>query len=333
MLSLWAVAPALFVLSVVFCGVYRQMAAVRQWVDVPNHRSSHVQIVPRGAGIVFALLIGLAAVLAAIAGEPIGLVAGVLCGVGIAVAGWWDDLRGVPALWRFCLYWIISVISIALMAWSTLEALQIQLLLMLLAYSVALQWLINLYNFMDGINGIAAAEAIFVLCAMLVLGPKAGGIVWLSVCSIAALCGFLVWNFPVARIFMGDSGSAFLGFLLGLMVIWSCLRDGSDLLVWLILLGVFVVDATYTLLVRMVTGQEWLQGHRLHAYQILARNLGSHTRVVGAVFLVNIFWLLPWAWVARERWLDPHWALVLAYLPLVLVCCVTRAGNLSPTRV
>jgi len=168
---------------------------------------------------------------------------------------------------------------------------------------------------------------------MLVLGPKADGITWLSVCSIAALCGFLLWNFPIARVFMGDAGSAFLGFLLGLMVIWSGLRDSSDVLVWLILLGVFIVDATYTLLVRMLTGQEWLQGHRLHAYQILARNLGSHARVVGAVFLVNVFWLLPWAWVARERWLDPLLALVLAYLPLVLVCCVTRAGNLSPTRV
>jgi len=334
-MSLWMVASATLLLSLGLTAGYRHLAIIRSWVDIPNHRSSHTQIVPRGAGIVFALLMAAAACLgAALGAMPATLAAAVSVGLCIAVIGWWDDLKGVSAPRRFCLYWLVSLLALTIIGLPMMPfAQKVGLSLALFVVSVALQWLINLYNFMDGINGIAAAEAIFVLAAALALGVGANGLTWLLMCSIAALCGFLVWNFPVARVFMGDAGSAFLGFLLGLMMIWSGLNDGLDAVVWLILLGVFIVDATYTLLVRMATGQAWHQGHRSHAYQLLADSLGSHARVVGVMTLVNLLWLLPWALTVSRHWVPAGWAFTAAYLPLVLTCCVVGAGNLSPTRV
>lgn len=333
---LWLATLGTALLSWALMGGYRRLALARGWVDKPNHRSSHSQATPRGAGIVFAALIGAGAMAGAWWGAlPQALAAAVCAGLGIAAVGWWDDLHGLSARRRFVAYWLIALAALAFLAVeSPGDIRSATTVLVLLGCSVALQWLINLYNFMDGINGIAALEAIFVICVMLWFGGiRVEGMSWLLWCSLAALCGFLLWNFPLARVFMGDAGSAFLGFLLGLMMLWSAVEDGSEILVWLILLGVFVVDSTYTLAVRIATGQAWYQGHRLHAYQILTRRLGSHARVVMLVLLINSLWLLPWAWAAHVQWVARPCALALAYLPLIALCCVLGAGNVARSRV
>jgi len=332
---LWMVLSTLLLASACLVGVYRKLALAQGWVDTPNHRSSHSRATPRGAGLVFALLIGLASV-AGVAMEvmPPTLAGGVVTGLGIAWVGWWDDLKGVAARYRFGLYWLVSLAASLFIYEAFARAPRDwALLAILFATTAALQWLVNLYNFMDGINGIAAAEAIFVLCAMFVCGVHTGGASWLLACAVVAIAGFLFWNFPVALVFMGDAGSAFLGFLLGLMMIWSGLQNPASVAIGLILLGVFIVDATYTLLVRMFTGQAWYQGHRQHAYQIWARRCGSHSRVVAGVLMINLFWLLPWAWLVAQHRIAAPWALALAYAPLLVICCASGAGKASPTQV
>jgi Fuc2NAc and GlcNAc transferase len=257
----------------------------------------------------------------------------------VAATGWWDDLRSVSARWRFGLYWLFSLAALGFVAGAVIARQQmpvIPLLALLLLCSAAMQWLINLYNFMDGINGIAAVEALFVLGSILLLGADTAyfsAFQWLLGCSIVVLCGFLFWNFPVAQVFMGDAGSAFLGFLLGILMVWATFTGGPDVIAWLILLGAFIVDATYTLVVRIATGQMWHQPHRLHAYQILSRRLGSHAKVVGLLAAVNIGWLLPWAWAAHRHWISNPCAILLAYLPLLAICCSFGAGNPARTRV
>ncbi|HSB96321.1 MAG TPA: hypothetical protein VLC91_07740 [Spongiibacteraceae bacterium] len=309
-------------LSVLLIGGYRYLAQHRGWVDAPNGRSSHTRITPRGAGIIIVALTALATVLVAAPSSLFWL--SLMPGLGIAAIGWWDDLRSLPAAPRFAFYGLCTLLGV--LAWPGSTALGPVLLL---AGSLGLLWLVNLYNFMDGINGLAALEAIFVLAASLLISPLspyteqfAGSIL----CIIGILGGFLVWNFPLAKVFMGDVGSAFLGFLLGLLALWSSLLQGPPISVWLILLGLFIVDTSYTLGVRIITGQQWHQAHRTHAYQKLNELSGNHAKTVAALMGVNIAWLLPLASALQRGWLTAPTALILAYLPLAVLCYALKAG-------
>jgi Fuc2NAc and GlcNAc transferase len=325
MALLFAAATALLV------GAYSRLALRRGWLDIPNARSSHRQPVPRGAGIAIVLL----TVVAARAGdvEPAFFIA-LAPGLGIAAIGWWDDLRGLPARLRFLTYGGCSLLALLLAAglpagWAGSVG--------LVFGALCLLWLINLYNFMDGINGIATLEAMFVLASGLMLGPHspdAARLAGFETFMLAILAGFLGWNFPRARVFMGDVCSAFLGFLLGLVAFWSHRHGGPALVIWAILGGTFIVDTTYTLAVRMATGQRWHEAHRSHAYQKLTnRPGGSHVKTVVLTMGVNIAWLLPLAWATHAGKLDAALALPLAYGPLLVLCYALKAGVPPGTKV
>ncbi|CAD5109724.1 Phospho-N-acetylmuramoyl-pentapeptide-transferase [Pseudomonas carbonaria] len=191
-----------------------------------------------------------------------------------------------------------------------------------------LVWLLNLYNFMDGLDGIAAIEAISVCLGGALLYWISGAWVHAAVPLLlaSAVAGFLFWNWPPARIFMGDAGSGFLGMVLGGLLLQAAWISPELFWSWLILLGVFVVDATWTLLHRMLRGEKWHQAHRSHAYQTAARRFGGHLPVTLAVAAVNLFWLLPWAlWVVAGG-LSGGVGLLLAYMPLCWLAWAFRAG-------
>jgi Fuc2NAc and GlcNAc transferase len=125
---------------------------------------------------------------------------------------------------------------------------------------------------------------------------------------------------------MGDVGSGFLGFVLGVMA-FATVADGVNLWCWAVLLGVFLVDSTVTLLRRLLAGQRWWEAHRSHAYQHAARRWRSHARISLSVLLVNLLWLAPLAWVGAHY---PGWAgalAVLALAPLVVVALFLGAGR------
>lgn len=312
--------------STLLVGLYRRLAISRHWFDVPNHRSSHEVVTPRGAGIVFALLSVMAAWLVLPA-----LWVGAAAGLAVAAVGWLDDLMGLPARYRFVAYaaaigvFLLSGLPGGLASESGLVCALIGVLTGLL-----LLWLLNLFNFMDGINGIAGVEAAFVLLGALLLAPGAAeGYRQLLGCTVAAVTGFLVWNFPRGRVFMGDAGSVFLGFWIGCLAAWSVVAADLKVWTWLLLLAVFVVDASYTLAVRLLTGQRWHQPHRSHAYQHLARRWGAHGRVVALLLAIDLFWLLPLAWLAQAERLPGAVALVIGCLPLLLGCYTLRAGQES----
>ncbi len=317
-------------LSFVLAGLYRQLALRYRWLDHPNQRSSHTAITPRGAGVIFALLIvGVAAW--TLRADPL-LLCPIATGVIVALTGWWDDLRGVGAGPRFALYIAsacIAVIPIARLDTSLPANLATAVLWGLIA-AVALTWLINLYNFMDGINGIAALEALFVLLGICWLAQGSTYAVLLAkvhLLSSAAIAGFLLWNFPAGKLFMGDAGSAFLGFFLGTLAMLSSALQGPILTVWLILLAVFIADTGYTLAVRLATRQKWYEAHRLHAYQRLTSLMrGSHPRTTGIIMVINLCWLLPLAWLVHNKMVDSLFALALAYAPLLLACRALKAG-------
>lgn len=315
----------------------RRYALVRSLMDVPNARSSHSRPTPRGGGVAivvaFLLVLGVA--------FAVGLDVSVevfyaLFGAGLAIAflGFLDDHGHIAARWRllghftaaiWVIFWIGGVPPLTLLTY--------EVDLGWLGYPLValyLVWLLNLYNFMDGIDGIASVEAICVCGggALLYVLAGHGSLAILPLLLAAAVAGFLIWNFPPARIFMGDAGSGFLGLVLGVLSLQAAWAESSLLWGWLILLGVFIVDATFTLLRRLLRGDKVYEAHRSHAYQYASRHFGRHLPVTQAVTLINLFWLLPIAvWVVRGG--DGFMGLLLAYAPLLLLAIRFQAGKLE----
>jgi Fuc2NAc and GlcNAc transferase len=136
-----------------------------------------------------------------------------------------------------------------------------------------------------------------------------------------------VWNWPPAKIFMGDVGSGYVGYVLAVLAVAAARDNATAFLSWLILGGVFLVDATMTLLLRFRRGKSLFQAHRTHAYQKLARRWRSHKRVTIAVVLVNVLWLLPWAIIAMNRPAWAGYATIIGLVPVAMVVMVVGAGR------
>jgi Fuc2NAc and GlcNAc transferase len=339
-MTIWWLLPAVAGVSLFMTGVLRRYALARSLMDIPNARSSHSVPTPRGGGV--------AIVLAFLAALPVLAFANMLpwavmwallgAGAGVAVIGFLDDHGHIPARWRllghfagaiWALFWLSGLPPLSLFGMS----LDLGWLGHALA-AVYLVWLLNLYNFMDGIDGIASVEAICVclggalLYAMLGFAGSAQPTAWvMPMLLAAAVAGFLYWNFPPARIFMGDAGSGFLGIALGVLSLQAAWVAPELLWSWLILLGVFVLDATWTLLRRLLRGDKVYEAHRSHAYQYASRQFGKHLPVTLAVLGINLFWLLPIAiWVGLGG-LDGLLGLLVAYLPLVVLAVRFKAGE------
>jgi Fuc2NAc and GlcNAc transferase len=296
-------------------------------VQVPNARSSHTVPTPTGGGIALVAASVPVAVLAPASGA---VLAAWGLAVGLALVGLWDDRArlGVPVrLAAQGLAALILVAGLGLVDTGSFSRVAIGLALVL----AIVAW-VNAYNFMDGIDALACVEAAFIALTGLGLAlwahPAAifAELWWLTGLAGAAL-GFLVLNRPPARVFMGDTGSYFVGFMLAALALISGMRGVLPGWAWLILAGVFVADAAVTLAVRGVTGEAWTHAHRSHAYQRLAQRWGSHGPVVGAVLAVNVVWLLPLA-AASVAWpsLGALFAAT-ALLPLGVAAWALGAGH------
>lgn len=324
-------------LSVSLCFAYRHLALKYKLLDLPNQRSSHHLPTPHGGGVAIILAFSIAMVIASSVpfsadGHSLGsgwspayvLIAGVA--LLLSALGVIDDKMGLSIRLRLVLYGIACVGTVAaffglLPALLDAPSLEVSATLpAVLAVAFVMLWLVNLFNFMDGIDGIAALETLTV-CAL------AAGLAYLSgadtqyvlFCLLlsAAHLGFLVLNWEPAKLFMGDAGSIATGFMLGALVLLGQVTQALNPYCWLILLAVFIVDASWTLGWRMVTGQAFTQAHRTHAYQRLSRHFGSHAKVDLIVLAINLLWLAPLA-LAVVVW--PQHALILvilAYLPLL----------------
>lgn len=330
----WWLLLLVFLVSWILTLILRRYALAKSLMDIPNERSSHSIPTPRGGGvaIVFTFLAGLPLLsfLGLLAPELMyGLGGG---GLLVAVLGFADDHGHIAARWRlmghfvaaaWALFWIGGLAPVAFMG-ATIDLGFVGTALA----AVYLVWMLNLYNFMDGIDGLASAEAICVCLGSCLVYGLTGHVelMWVALILSAAVGGFLCWNFPPARIFMGDAGSGFLGLVLGVLSLAAAWVSAELLWSWLILLGVFVVDATWTLIRRMLNGDKVYEAHRSHAYQYASRHYGSHKKVVAAIVCINILWLLPVAIAVGKGSIPGVLAAVIAYLPLILIAYVFRAG-------
>jgi Fuc2NAc and GlcNAc transferase len=305
-------------------------------LDIPNDRSSHSVPTPRGGGvaIVLVFLFGMLILFKFELLTTTVLWAFLGAGAWVAVVGFIDDHQHIPARWRLLAHFIAAAWGLFCLGLAPLSLSNtVSIELGWIGYTLGafyLVWLLNLYNFMDGIDGLASIEAITVCFGgvlLTVLGTGTSNQLYLLLLVIAAVTGFLVWNFPPAKIFMGDAGSGFLGLVLGLFSLQAAWQAPQFFWSWLILLGVFIVDATWTLIQRFLRAEKVYEAHRSHAYQYASRHYQSHKTVSLAVAVINICWLLPIAlWVGLAG-LNGLLGLGIAYLPLMLLAIKFKAGQ------
>jgi Fuc2NAc and GlcNAc transferase len=303
----------------------------KRLLDTPNIRSSHQVPTPRGGGLALAsgtiitLLIALhlafldSALLYWLV-IPAGL---------ISILGICDDLHNLNIGLRLALQFLIAGLGLYFIGIDNEWPLTGRALSMvIMAFFIV--WMTNLYNFMDGINGLAALEAISVCLGMALIywmQNANSDVLNLLLIIAASAAGFLYWNFPRAKLFMGDAGSLFLGLSFGLLAVQSMNESDRFIFAWLIMLGIFIVDASYTLFYRVITRQPFHQAHRTHTYQKVAIQLSSHTRTTMSSTAINLFWLLPIAITAVNTKLNPLVALAIAYIPLVFIAQRYGAGR------
>ncbi len=297
--------------------------ASRRLLDRPSARSSHTTPTPRGGGgsIVLTVLLFLPPAYGA------GLLSGALTtallgGVLLALMGWLDDHRSLPIPLRlgvqvaaaaWSLFWLSQEASFS--AWLTPVLFGLLL------------WFTNLYNFMDGIDGLVSSQGFF---WSLVLALAAGWRALPEGILLALLSGsflsFLLWNWPRAEIFLGDVGSQFLGFTLGLLQIALFLKEPPLGVSAAVMTAPFWIDATWTLISRFIRGERWYLPHRSHAYQKLACRLG-HLRVTTLYLLFSLIWLLPSALWALKGGGSAMMGMAVATAPILLLMVHIRAGE------
>ena len=305
----------------------RSQALRHQWIDRPGPRSSHQRVITRGGGL--ALVAGFLLALLWLAFPSEWVLPVALTMLAITVIGWLDDMYTLNVRWRLggqafiaiiAVFWLGPVSEIQFAA----QSVPVPWLWTLLAIP-ALIWMINLFNFMDGADGLASSQVVFsaacfALAFYLNEQPELASI---ALCLAAACAGFLMWNRPPARIFLGDAGSLALGWCLGLLALAGTLTGAISVWLAFSIVAVFVVDATATLIYRLMRGQRWYTPHRDHAYQQLIRRNWSHRTVMLVFNALNLMLVLPLVLtVLAFPGLDFIGALGLGFVLLGLWACV-----------
>lgn len=299
----WIGLLAVLAVAAVLTGCARYYALRRNLLDQPGERRSHGVATPRGGGIAIVLTLLLAVAAGAVywpqARTPLLVFA-----LGLALVagiGWWDDHRPLPAVRRLLVH-VVAASLLAALVWHASGNPWQAVLALLFTTS-----LINIWNFMDGINGIATTQAILAGAAFALVLP--GPLALAGVVLALACLGFLPFNFPRARIFMGDVGSGALGYAVAALV---CLASIATTVSWLLLLvplTAFLVDAGFTLLARMLSGQRWMEPHTQHLYQRAVKGGATHTSVTGMYFVFGLFSITVFN---ACTYLQPRWEAAVA---------------------
>lgn len=277
----------------------------RSVLDRPNERSSHVVPTPRGGGIaIMAVLLPFWAAIACFGAAPPGILAVAAAAAGLAAVSFFDDLKGLPAGLRFLVQLAAVAAGLAVLpgAGSVFQGL-LPPWMDLMATGLLWVWFVNLFNFMDGIDGIAGTEAAFLGGGVALLGllGGTGSDVWLGAGIAAAALGFLRWNWHPAKLFMGDVGSIPLGYLLGFLLLALAAR--GEWAAALLLPLYYLADATWTLLRRLCRGEKVWQAHREHFYQRAVQAGRSHDAVVRRIAAANAALLLMAVAARWNAWL------------------------------
>lgn len=321
--------PLAAVASLLMTYLLLQYLRQQQLFDQPNERSSHSVPVPRGGGISFmtlylALLGWLLSADSVLVIDSVSVIdiAVLISGGGVlGLVGLLDDRFNLSSKSRFFAQCFCCLIAVSVFYYDQLIVSSWELWLLLIGFALASVWWINLFNFLDGIDGYAVSEALFLCVA-------GAGFCWLNSAAeytrlflllAATLIGFGVFNWAPAKLFMGDVGSYFLGFIIAMLALLTVREQLVSPLTWIMLTALFWIDASITLVRRVLRRDYWYQAHRSHAYQILSRRWRSHQRVSLLAIGINILWLFPLSFTAQWLIANSRYELVSA---LFIIACL-----------
>ena len=314
-----------FCVSTLLLICFARLAPRWGFVDQPNARSAHRSPTPVGAGICFALAALLALFVPGVFPAETHSLLLILqsCGLVVAVVGLIDDRFKLPVGVRLLVYLTASIIAVI----TLLEA--APLLLVGLAI-LALGWTINLVNFMDGVDGFVGTQALCVCLSMAVISlfiPEVPGITHFTLVLAAALLPFIWRNWPPASLFMGDSGAVFLGFYLGCLGLYAAGQDNRLGAVWLIVMMPFIVDATCTLMIRLLQGKSLAEAHSEHGYQRLLRGTRSPLAVNCGLLVLHALWQFPLALWAVFGPYSQIFAVIFSTIPSLALVAYSRSKS------
>lgn len=278
----------LFIISFSLTYFIKNYAIKKSLIAKVNERSSHTAPTPHGGGIAIAItwFIGLSYLYFNNQIES-SLFYTLMVGIIVSIVSFLDDLYELSPQIRLITQGIIAFIAIILLGGlNSLEfglfSIQNQIITNIFAFFMII-WFINLYNFLDGINGYAGSEAVCLsIAALFIFGGNHFVILAVSI------LGFLYWNWNKAKIFMGDVGSTLLGYNVAIFTLYYTNQEATNLWIWVILFSLFWFDATLTLLRRKLNGERLSQAHKKHAYQRLTQYGWSHYKVTNWAILINI---------------------------------------------
>ena len=286
---------SLFGLTVLLFKYYRRYAMKFGIVDIPNHRSSHTKTTPRGGGIVFACLwllaMGVVGYWNVLPRMECMILSVPLI---VSVVGFLDDCRSVPAIWRLAAYSLAAFLIVWMM--HGFDHLNIGIFTLHTTWFInslvfiSILWSTNAYNFMDGLDGLSAVEGsfVFLVGGLFLLHAGAWVLAALSMYVSVVVMSFLYWNWPPAKLFMGDAGSTFLGCLIMVFALLGQRWYGVPAWWWLGLYAAFLFDASVTLVRRVITGEKWYEAHRSHAVQRLYKAGWSERKIMMGLLATNI---------------------------------------------
>jgi len=324
-----AVALAAF-LSFLLTGIATWYAGRRGLLDHPGERQSHTIATPRGGGVGLVAALLITSLLFSGGHQPgFWLYCIVPAVVILAMMGWWDDHASLGAGFRFFIQLTVS----CYLLWCATDAGWVQGVVPMIIWGLFIIWMTNLYNFMDGSNGMAALQGIFAASVLAILFYLPGDNLFALFAALLAACcaGFLPWNLGRARVFMGDVGSLALGFLFAAFLLYGVGTGAFDYPVALMVMMLFLTDATLPLLLRVIRGERWYNAHRQHLYQRLIAHGWTHGRVAMLYQAINLMLVLPGILMA-VIFPAQAWAIALA-LTLVFVLgwyfSISRLGVLA----
>jgi Fuc2NAc and GlcNAc transferase len=328
--------PIATLLTLLLTILIRKNALQKNQLDIPNERSSHTAPTPRGAGVAVAIvfIVGLFALRVADKISDETFISIALPGFFVAIIGRLDDLGFLTsAKWRLVGHFLVAIVAVWLVGGLPSLPIANSSIDFGMAGNVLaviyLVWMLNLFNFMDGIDLITGVETITASGATAIfLAIETDGDFWLVPAILAAtVLGFMFLNIPPAKIFLGDVGSGFIGFAIALISLVTA--DENALIAWamVILLAVFISDSTVTLLRRVIKREHLYVAHRTHAYQNLTKRVNKHLSVSLGVGAINLFWLLPIAWLVANENVVPIVGVTIAYIPVIALALFLKAGK------
>jgi len=314
-----------FIASVVFTHIYKKIAIDYKILAIKNHRTLHSLPTPRGGGFIFSILsISAFGLISWHQHLTEGLLLALLVGGLIAtLTGFIDDLKDLSTKVKLNIQLILAFWLLYCQYYD--ESMLFDLLPVYIIVPIALffmVWMMNAFNFMDGIDGMLASGTIFgslVLALVMFLTQGPIEIIAIFILIAATVAGFILFNWPPATIFMGDAGSLFLGYIFCVLLFFTSMNNIISIWTWFTVFGIFFTDTAVTQVMRILLVKRWYMAHRSHAYQNIARITESHLKVTGGVLLFNLLWVLPLAvWSALQPEMGMI-ALILSISPALVV--------------